>query len=380
MKKIFTLVMLMFCSNVYASGSPFDASNYLFGAADAWSRILPGGGGGEIASRIQPLQTSDAMQFANFISLLAYNDTAFTIYESDAHMSQALDFLAHPLEARRRACPANVSGCTNVRRSLVIDGGVGASFADYSPSNNSDFKTKTTDFTIRAKAFVSDGAVFGVEYTRTDTDNRDSAIDLNATGNSVTMFAQYLSTSGIFANVGINAGTIAWRSDKTIVSVPDDEEYTTNFWGGQVNTGVQIVAGPFTMTPEIGMRYMHISSESHVDAATQFFDHWRYNNLRATAGATVGFDFVGDGFTVRPMLSGGGLYDIISKATDNVTVRIAGDQIYNIPVQTPGRAGFTGGAGIGVYGARFAAGIDWNIDIRTDYVAHTGMAHAKIVF
>lgn len=380
MKKIFTLAMLMFCSNVYAAGTPFSASNYLYGAADAWSRILPGGSGGEIAARIQPMQTSDVVQFANFISLLAYNDTAFTIFESDAHMSRAMDFLMRPLDARRRACPANVSGCANIRHSLVVDGGVGASFADYSPSNNSDFKTKTTDFTIRAKAFVSDGAVFGVEYTRTDTDNRDSAIDINATGNSVTMFAQYLSVGGIFANVGINAGTIAWRSDKTIVNVPDDDDYNTNFWGGQINTGVQIVAGPFTMAPEIGMRYMHVSSKSHIDAATQFFDSWRYNNLRAMAGATVGYDFIGRGFTVRPTLSGGGVYDIISDATDDVTVRIAGDQIYNIPVQTPGRAGFAGGAGITVYGARFSAGIDWNIDVRTDYVAHTGMAHGKIVF
>jgi len=381
MKKIFTFVMLMFCCNVYAAGTPFAQSDYLSGAADAWSRILGGTGtGGEIAARIQPMQTSDASRFANFISMLAYNDTAFTIFESDAHMTRALDFLTRPMAAQRRACPPNVSGCKNVRHSLVIDGGAGASVSDYDTSNNSDFKTKTTDFAIRAKAFVSDSVAFGIGYTRTDTDNRDSPIDINAKGNSVTMFAEYLSGNGVFANIGINAGSIAWRSDKTIVGIPDDEEFNTDFWGGQINTGVQIVAGQFIMTPQIGMRYMRMSSDSHTDAATQFFKNWWYNSLRASAGATIGFDFVGNGFTVRPMITGGGTYDIISHGTDNVMVRVAGDTLYNIPVQTPGRAGAVAGAGIGVYGSRFAAMLDWRMDMRSDYTAHTGMIHGKITF
>lgn len=246
MKKIYLFIMLMFCCNAYA------ASDYLSSAGAAWMRVLSGtGAAGEIATRIQPMQASDRAAFANFISMLAYNDTALTIFESDAHMSRALDFMAQPLTMRRNTCPVNVTGCKNGRHSLVIDGGAGASFADYSPSNNSDFKTKTTDIAIRAKAFVSNSVAFGVGYTRTDTDNRNSPIDIKATGNSVTMFAQYLSESGIFANVGINAGSIAWRSDKTIVGVPDDEDYNTNFWGGQINTGAQIVAGQFIMTPQI---------------------------------------------------------------------------------------------------------------------------------
>lgn len=312
--------------------------------------------------------------------MLAYNDTALAIFESDAHMGRALNFMTQPLDARRQGCPPNVSGCANTRRSLVVDGGMGASVSDYDTSNNSDFKTRTTDFTVRAKVFVSDSVAFGVGYTRTDTDNRSSPIDIAATGNSVTMFAQYLSESGIFANIGINAGGIAWRSDKTIVGIPDAEDYNTNFWGGQINTGAQIIAGRFIMTPQIGMRYMRMSSDSHTDSATQFFKQWWYNNLRATAGASIGFDFVGNGFTVRPTIFGGGTYDIISHGTDSVSVRVANAGTYSIPVQTPGRAGFTGGAGIGVYGARFFAGLDWRMDILTDYTAHTGMAQIKIKF
>lgn len=381
MKKIIKLIMLMFCCNAYASGATFASSDYLSNAADVWMRVLTGNGtAGEIASRIQPMQASDVSQFANFISILAYNDTAFTIFESDAHMARALDFLAQPLNARRRDCSPNVSGCGNVRHSLVIDGGAGASVSDYDKSNNSDFKTKTTEFVVRAKAFVSDAIAFGVGYTRTDTDNRDSPIDISATGNSVTMFAQYLSKSGLFANIGINAGNIAWRSDKTIVGVPNDEDFNTDFWGGQINTGAQIVAGQFVMTPQIGMKYMRVSSDSHTDTATQYFKHWWYNALRAMAGASVGFDFIASGFTVRPMISGGGTYDIISHGTDNVSVRVANYDTYDIPVQTPSRAGFTGGAGIGVYGARFAAVLDWRMDMRNDYTAHTGMLNIKITF
>lgn len=382
MKKIIKLTLLMFCCNVGASSAVFAVSNnYLSHAADAWMHVLRGNGtAGEIAERIQPMQASDAVRFDNLISMLAYNDTAFTIFESDAHMARAMDFLVRPLDARRNTCPPNVSNCGNVRHSLVIDGGAGASFADYDRSNNSDFKTNTKDFVIRTRAFVSNAVAFGVGYTRTDTDNHDSPIDINAIGNSVTMFAQYLSKSGLFANIGINAGNIAWRTDKTIVGVPNDEDFNTNFWGGQINTGAQIVAGQFVMMPQIGMRYMRVSSDSHTDSATQYFKHWWYNNLRATAGASVGFDFIVSGFTVRPMISGGGAYDIISHGTDNVSVRVANYDTYDIPVQTAARAGFTGGAGIGVYGARFATVLDWRMDIRNDYTAHTGMLNVKIAF
>lgn len=303
----------------------------------------------------------------------AYNDTALAIFESDMHVNSAFGIVDTPLVARRRACPPNVGGCANIRHSLVIDASGGALFSDYSPASDARFRTRTADFNIRAKAFVSDGAIFGIQYTRTDTDTHNTPINMDLTGNSVTMFGQYLSQNGLFINAAINAGSIAWQKDGS-----SDDDHNTDFWATQINTGVQFNMGHVSLTPMAGLRFMHVSTDAYTYADI-YYANWWYNNLRGIIGAIAGFDVVGNGFVVRPTVSAGATYDIISHGTSGV--RIASPNIeYDMPVYHPARSAFTGGAGIGVYGARFAVTVDYSVDVRTDYVAQNGTLHAKIAF
>lgn len=303
----------------------------------------------------------------------AYNDTALAIFESDMHVNHAFDVIGDPLMARRRACPPNVGGCANIRHSLVIDASAGALFSDYSADNDARFKTRTADFNIRAKAFVSDGAIFGIQYTRTDTDTRNTPINMDLTGNSVTMFGQYLSQYGLFINAAINAGSIAWRADGA-----SDDEHNTDLWATQINTGVQFNIGQVSLTPMAGLRFMHVSTDAYTDMDI-YYAKWWYNNLRGIVGGTAGIDFLGAGFVVRPTVSIGTTYDIISHGTSGV--RVASPNIeYDMPVYHPARSAFTGGAGVGIYGARFAVSLDYSVDVRTDFVAQNGTLHAKIAF
>lgn len=303
----------------------------------------------------------------------AYNDTALTIFESDMHVNRAFDVVNVALMARRRACPPNIGTCANTRRSLVVDASGGALFSDYSPANDARFRTRTIDFNIHAKAFVSDGATFGIQYTRTDTDTRNIPINMDLTGNSVTMFGQYLSQSGFFINAGINAGSIAWHADGF-----DDNDHNTKLWATQINTGMQFYLGQLSLTPMAGMRFMHVSSDAYTNLDI-YYANWWYNNLQGSVGATVGLDFMGTGFVVRPTVSAGAIYDIISHGTSGVHV-VSPSLEYDIPVYHPARSAFTAGAGIEIYGARFVTSLDYSVDVRTDYVVQSGTLHAKIAF
>lgn len=379
MKNIFTFVMLLFCFDVYAAQNIF-TDNYLANTARAWAAVLDGGKSGAIATRMRAANDTDLAAFSEMISVLGYNDSAITLYEVTQHIDMAYSAIAAPLAAQRSSCPFNVPGCGRVRRTLVVDGAVSAASTDFDSHHNGDFKTHNTGVSVRAKGYVSDGFAFGVGYTRTMTDTHDNKVYTDATSNSVTLFTQYLSGGGFFMNAGLNAGHTSWDVDKTIAGVGDDGAYDTDFYSGQINGGIQFGFGRFTMTPQIGARYIHIKTERHIDAAAQAFDKWWRNMLTAMGGLRGGFDFIGSDFVVRPSIYVGGAYDAISHGNDHIRVQVINGQSYDIPVEAQSRTSFAGGAGIGVYGASFAVLLDYKLDLRSDYASHTGMVNLKIAF
>lgn len=380
MKNILAFVMLLFCFDVYAAQNQFENNPYLVDAASAWASVLGGGKSGEIATRMNEIRTSDLAAFGEFISVLGFNDSALTLFEISQHTDMAYSVASVPLVSRRRNCAWNVPACYAQNRALVVDGMVSAGTADFDSKHNGDFTTNNTSVSVRAKGYVADGFVFGVGYTRTMTDTKDNKVYTDATSNSITLFLQYLSEDGVFVNTAINGGHTAWDVDKTIASIGDNGAYDTDFYSGQMVGGINFAAGRFTITPQVGARYLRMKTERHVDPAAQSFDKWWYNTLTAQAEIRAGFDFLGPDFVVRPNISLGGGYDIISHGNDEIQVQVASGQTYNIPVEAPKRTAFNGGLGIGVYGSAFAISLDYKMDVRSDYMAHTGMVNLKIAF
>lgn len=379
MKNIFTFVMLLFCFNAYAAQTIF-TNPYLDNVAGAWVSVLGGGKSGEIAARMKTAQAGDLVAFANMVSVLGYNDSALTLYEVSHHADMAYSVIANPLSARRSTCPLNVPGCGGADKTLVVDGVVSAASTSFDSNKNADFDTNNTSVSVRAKGYVADGFAFGVGYTRTMTDTHDNRVYTDATSNSITIFSEYLDKSGLFINMGINGGHTSWDVDKTVAGVENDGVYDTDFYSGQINGGIQIAAGNFVITPGAGVRYLRMKTERHIDAAAQSFDKWWYNTMTAMGGVRAGFDFIGSDFVIRPSVSVGGGYDVISHGNDRINVKLINGQAYDIPVDAPHRAYFAGGAGIGVYGASFAVLLDYKLDLRSDYAAHTGMLNLKIAF
>lgn len=385
MKNIVSIVALLFCMNtavavvpqVVFSGVP----DYLLEAANAWAGIYSEfGPSAEIASYINQVQSSNVGQYLNAISILGFNNTAMALYEINDHISQAFNVLNSPLVARRNECVRNLKDCAYGNRMLVLDGRVFGSFTDYSGGENGDFKTQNTGFVINAKSYISDGWLFGVEYTRSMTDTHDTRIYSDATGNSITLFSQYLARSGMFLNFGMNAGHISWNIDKDIGSISDDGTYDTNFYSGQMNLGIRMMRGQITMTPSVSVKYSLINADKYVDGALQEFDNWWYNTLTTSGGVDFGYDFIGSDFIVRPTLRLGGGYDAISRGTDEIRVQLVDNQLYHIPVESPKRAFLDSGIGLDFYNQYFTAGLHYVFELRSEYMNHTISGKIKIAF
>jgi len=382
MKIFYSFVMtLLFCFGSYAAQTTHISEQYLSDVGTAWASVLGGvGTGGEIARHMDEAKTADYVAYQNFIRVLGYNDSALTIYETSSHLDRAFSIVDHPMVARRVGCAFDAPGCAVARRTLVVDAEGFASYADFDSDANGDFTTGGVGISVRARGYVTDGAAFGIEYTHSKTDTRHDIVDTNASGNSVTLFGQYLSKSGLYVNAGLNGGHISWSLDKTIAGVADDGIHDTDFYAGQISTGIQISRNGFSMTPGMSVRYAYMETDRHVDPAAQEYDKWWHNTLTASAGARMGLDFLVSDFLVRPTLSAGAGYDIISRGTDGIGVRVLSGQTYTIPAERPARTSLNAGAGIGVYGASFAATLDYKMDYRSDYIAHTGMLNLKIAF
>ncbi len=366
MKNIYKIALFLFLSTPAFANRPA----YLESAATAWTDTLNQFGRGlDIANALKDTQATNIPKFLSMMDVIAYNDSALNLYHITAHINHAMGFLSVPDMGRRP------SGKT-----LAVTGGGFADFADYDANNNSDFKTDTYGFWVHATGYIGNGFSLGVGYTGSHGDTKNTPIDTTAETNSITIFTEYMATSGIFLNMGINGGTTRWKTNKTIAGIADSDIYNTDFYAGQINTGVHMGRGTFAFTPHVGVRYLRTSADRHSDAAIQTYHAWWYNLLTASGGLAMQYAIPAGGAIIIPKIHVGGTYDAISNGTDDINVALAGGQQYAIPVDTPHRTAFVGGLGILVDGGKFDISAQYTLDARSGYTSHSATLGAKFIF
>lgn len=384
MKNIFAIGMVLFLFNLSSAqaASLVSGAPYLDATADAWANVLQTfGPSGAIAYELNTAHTSDLASFRKMISSLAYNTSALTLYNAFHHIDVGLTPVGAPLSSRRHACTHNLPDCRHDTRMLdIMISGIGTYAQWDTDKNNTEFKTRTTGTHVRASGYLTDGLSVGVAYTRTETNTRRTPIYADATTDSLTLFSEYLGTSGLFINMGVNGGRINWANDKSIAGIENSAAYDADFIAGQITSGIQLSRGRIGITPQIGVRYVRLSSDKHIDSAAQEFQKWWYNTLTTRAQMLIDFDFIGDWYIMRPSMALGVGYDALTHGTDAISVRVISGQTYNIPIDTPHRTALNGALGIDFLANDFSIGLDYRLDIRSDYIAHTGALNIKITF
>ena len=382
MKNILRFVMLLLGVHVCSAQASYNfSSGYLADAAKAWGTIFyKFGTSGEVATYIQDVQNTDVSAFMNAVSVLAFNTTAISLFEINQHIDRAFSVIDKPALTRRDKCIHNMPKCVNYNPRLVIDGQIFGAFSDYDSKYNGTFKTKNTGFSINAKSIIGNAWQLGAAYTRSMTDTHDTSIYADAVSNSITLFSEYLSANGFFINMGINGGHTSWTNDKTFAGIEDDSAYDTDFFSGQMVTGIHMNRGKISITPNAGVRYSRVIADKYIDAAAQAFEKWWYNSLTGILGINISFDFVGSDFMIKPDLYIVGTYDAISNGTESLHVQLIDNQFYNIPIEFPSRAAFKSGLGLSFYGNSFSAGINYDLDIRSNYIANTIALNLKVTF
>ena len=146
-------------------------------------------------------------------------------------------------------------------------------------------------------------------------------------------------------------------------------------------TGYDIKMKHFGLTPEVGLRYVHISQDGYTDSADQSVSSSDSDILTGVIGAKISKTWTLDnGINLKPEARIAATYDIMDDDTNSI-VTLANGTAYTVEGDALDRFGMEFGAGL-------TADLNDNVEIsaayegkfRQDYQDHTGLLNAKYKF
>lgn len=283
-----------------------------------------------------------------------------------------------------------------------LSGGVVASAAEGKSSGDSVFeraavwvqglfnKSKLDD-TSKARGFDADsyGLAFGAEkqldnnikagiayaYTDTDVDGHLRKTDIDT--HTVMAYGEY-KPSDWFVN-GIASYGWSDYTEKKFGGI--NAKYDVDTYGLQAMTGYDMNVSGYNVTPEAGLRYVHISQDAYTDDAGQRVSANDLDILTAVAGAKVAKDFeLANGMNLRPEARLAMTYDLANDSSNSI-VSLANGSAYTVDGEALDRFGVEAGLGV-------TADIRDNLSVsagyegkfRDHYEDHTGLLSAKYKF
>lgn len=256
------------------------------------------------------------------------------------------------------------------------------------------FNKSKLDDTSKAKGFDADsnGIAFGAEkfvtddtkvgigyaYTKTDIDGFMRSTDVDT--HTAILYGEY-KPSNWYVN-GIAAyGWSDYEESKSVAGVGVKADYDVETFGLQAMTGYDMNINGLGITPEAGLRYVHIKQDGYKDSADQRVSANDSDILTGVIGAKVSKNFeLSNGMNIKPEARIAATYDLFNDDVNSV-VTLANGSAYAVEGEALDRFGMEFGAGV-------TAEVNDNIELslgyegkfRKDYQDHTGLINAKYKF
>ncbi len=256
------------------------------------------------------------------------------------------------------------------------------------------FNHSELDDTAKAKGFDADsnGVAMGAEkyindntkvglgyaYTKTDIDGFKRSTDVDT--HTAFIYGEY-KPSNWYVNAIASYGWSDYSEDKNVSGINVKADYDAETFGLQAMTGYDIKMKHFGLTPEVGLRYVHISQDGYTDSADQSVSSSDSDILTGVIGAKISKTWTLDnGINLKPEARIAATYDLMNDDTNSV-VTLANGTAYTVEGDALDRFGMEFGAGL-------TADLNDNVEIsaayegkfRQDYQDHTGLLNAKYKF
>ena len=187
--------------------------------------------------------------------------------------------------------------------------------------------------------------------------------------------------SNWFINGIATYGWSDYFEDKNVSGQNVNADYDVETFGLQAMTGYDMQVKGLGITPEAGLRYVHIKQDAYKDTADQDVSGNDSDILTGVIGAKVNKTFALDnGMLIKPEARVAATYDLFNDDVNSV-VTLANGSAYAVEGEALDRFGMEFGAGVTAEvndNVEFSLGYEGKF--REDYQDHTGLINAKYKF
>lgn len=242
------------------------------------------------------------------------------------------------------------------------------------------FDADTNGLALGFEKFVTDDVKAGVgyAYSKTDIDGFMRSTDVDT--HTALLYGEY-KPSNWYVNGIATYGWSDYSEKKTVAGVNVKADYDVETLGLQAMTGYEMNVSGLGVTPEAGLRYVHIKQDSYKDSADQRVSANDSDILTGVIGAKVSKDFeLSNDMNIRPEARVAATYDLMNDDVNSV-VTLANGSAYAVEGEALDRFGMEFGAGVTAEvndNIEFSLGYEGKF--RQDYQDHTGLLNVKYKF
>ena len=242
------------------------------------------------------------------------------------------------------------------------------------------FDADSNGIAFGAEKFVTDDTKVGIGYAYTNTDIDGFMRDTDVDTHTAILYGEY-KPSNWYVNGIATYGWSDYEESKSVAGVGVKADYDVETFGLQAMTGYDMNINGLGITPEAGLRYVHIKQDAYKDSADQRVSANDSDILTGVIGTKVSKSFeLSNGMNIKPEARIAATYDLMNDDVNSV-VTLANGSAYTVEGEALDRFGMEFGAGV-------TAEVNDNVELslgyegkfRKDYQDHTGLINAKYKF
>jgi outer membrane autotransporter barrel domain protein len=242
------------------------------------------------------------------------------------------------------------------------------------------FDADSNGIAFGAEKFVTDDTKVGIGYAYTNTDIDGFMRDTDVDTHTAILYGEY-KPSNWYVNGIATYGWSDYEESKSVAGVGVKADYDVETFVLQAMTGYDMNINGLGITPEAGLRYVHIKQDAYKDSADQKVSGNDSDILTGVIGAKVSKNFeLSNGMNIKPEARIAATYDLFNDDVNSV-VTLANGSAYAVEGEALDRFGMEFGAGV-------TAEVNDNVELsfgyegkfRQDYQDHTGLINAKYKF
>ncbi|MBQ8677532.1 MAG: autotransporter domain-containing protein [Alphaproteobacteria bacterium] len=249
----------------------------------------------------------------------------------------------------------------------------------YDKTANTKFDADTKGVAFGLEKYFNPAIKAGIGYAYNKTDIDGFMRDTDVKTHTAIVYGEY-KPSNWFVNGIVTYGWSDYDEKKNVGGISVKADYDVEALAMQAMTGYDMNIKGYGVTPETGLRYVHIKNKAYKNSADERVKNDDSDIITGVIGARVNKTYAYNNVLLKPELKAAMTYDLANDDTKSVVTLVNGSS-YAVQGKALNRFGVELGAGL-------TAEVRDNVELslgyegkfRKDYQDHTGLVNAKYKF